>query len=100
MVYSFAEKAKKDGGDEEIHVIELEQSIRRNFSGLDDIDPVKIFSGQFPRLKRYAKVIKYKAIHTYCVLSVSSQSVLLKCLENSIKVRTITYFQKISQEVS
>ncbi|CAB4010103.1 plexin-A4, partial, partial [Paramuricea clavata] len=48
MVYGFAVQAEQ--GDQ-ISDIELEQSIRRNFSGLDDLDPVKIFSRQFPRLK-------------------------------------------------
>ncbi|CAB3995217.1 Hypothetical predicted protein, partial [Paramuricea clavata] len=48
MVYGFAVQVEQ--GDQ-ISDIELEQSIRRNFSGLDDLDPVKIFSRQFPRLK-------------------------------------------------
>ncbi len=54
MVYGFAVQAKQ--GDQ-ISDIELEQSIRRNFSGLDDIDPVMIFSGQFPKLEHCVKVI-------------------------------------------
>ncbi len=53
MVYGFAVQAEQ--GDQ-ISEIELEQSIRRNFSGLDDLDPVKIFGRQFPRLKHYVKV--------------------------------------------
>ena len=60
MVYGFAVQAEQ--GDQ-ISEIELEQSIRRNFSGLDDLDPVKIFSRQFPRLKHCVKVIRY--YHTY-----------------------------------
>ena len=55
MVYGFASQA--DPGDL-ISDIELEKSIRRNFSGLDDLDPVKIFSREFPRLKRKVKVNK------------------------------------------
>ena len=55
MVYGFAKQAKP--GDQ-ISDTELEQSIRRNFSGLDDVDPVEIFSQEFPRLKRL-KVINY-----------------------------------------
>ena len=58
MVYGFAVQAEQ--GDQ-VSEIELEQSIRRNFSGLDDLDPVKIFSRQFLRLKQYVKVI----IQTY-----------------------------------
>jgi hypothetical protein len=56
MVYGYAVQAEQ--GDQ-ISDIELEQSIRRNFSGLDDLDPVKIFSRQFPRLKDCLKVMKY-----------------------------------------
>ena len=37
-------------------VKELEQCIRRNFSGLDDLDPLRIFSKQFQGLKQYVKV--------------------------------------------
>jgi hypothetical protein len=55
MVYGFAKQAKP--GDQ-ISDIELEQSIRRNFSGLDDVDPLEIFSQKFRRLKRL-KVINY-----------------------------------------
>jgi hypothetical protein len=54
MVYGFAVQT-----EQLLSEIELEQSIRRNFSGLDDLDPVKIFSRHFPRLKHYVKVIKY-----------------------------------------
>ena len=53
MVYGFALEAER--GDR-VSEIELEQSIRRNFSGLDDLDPVKIFSRKFPRLKPSVKV--------------------------------------------
>ena len=53
MVYGFAEQTEE--GDQ-ISEIELEQSIRRNFSGLDDLDPVKIFARQFEKLKRFVKV--------------------------------------------
>ena len=55
MVYGFAVQVEQ--GDQ-ISDIELEQCIRRNFSGLDDLDPVKIFSRQFPRLKDCLKVMK------------------------------------------
>ena len=57
MVYGFAEQAEL--GDL-VTYVEMEQSIRRNFSGLDDLDPMKIFSRQFPRLKDCIKVTKYK----------------------------------------
>ena len=53
MVHGFAKQAER--GDH-ISEIELEHSIRRNFSGLDDLDAVKIFSREFPRLKRKVKV--------------------------------------------
>ena len=53
MVHGFAKKAER--GDH-ISEIELEHSIRRNFSGLDDLDAVKIFSREFPKLKRKVKV--------------------------------------------
>ena len=53
MVYGFAEQTEE--GDQ-INERELEQSIRRNFSGLDDLDPVKIFARQFEKLKRFVKV--------------------------------------------
>ena len=56
MVYGFAKQAKL--GDP-VSDIELEQSIRRNFSGLDDLDPMKIFSRQFPRLEPCIKVTKH-----------------------------------------
>ena len=55
MVHGFAKKAEL--GDH-ISGIDLENSIRRNFSGLDDLDAVKIFSREFPRLKRKVKVNK------------------------------------------
>ena len=51
MVNGFA---AKQGG--EIGEIELEQSIRRNFSGLDDLDPVLIFSQEFPMPNQYSEV--------------------------------------------
>ena len=53
MVYGFAEEA--ESGDL-VSDIELEQCIRRNFSGLDDLDPMKIFSREFKRLKGCIKV--------------------------------------------
>ena len=53
MVFGFAVQAEQ--GDQ-ISDIELEKSIRRNFSGLDDIDPVKTFCNHFPRLKESVKV--------------------------------------------
>ena len=64
MVYGFAERAESD---DLVSDIELEQCIRRNFSGLDDLDPMKIFSRQFPRLGNYIKVTKCnkKAIVLY-----------------------------------
>ena len=55
MVYGFAKQAER--GDQ-ISDIKLEQSIRRNFSGLDDLDPVKVFCRVFPRLERKVKVNK------------------------------------------
>ena len=57
MVYGYAVQAER--GDK-ISDIELEKSIRRNFSGLDDIDPVKIFCREFPRLNRDVKVNKFR----------------------------------------
>ncbi|CAB4032969.1 Hypothetical predicted protein, partial [Paramuricea clavata] len=51
MVYGFA--VQKELGEKLLSDVQLEQSIRRNFSGLDDLDPVKIFSGQFLRLEHY-----------------------------------------------
>ena len=53
MVNGFASKAERG---EQISDIQLEQSIRRNFSGLDDLDPVKIFCRKFPRLERKVEV--------------------------------------------
>ena len=53
MVYGFAQQAKEGG---QITEVELEQSIRRNFSGLDDLDPVIIFARQFPKLKCFIGV--------------------------------------------
>ena len=50
MVYRFA---KQDG---EISDEALEKSIRRNFNGLDDLDPLEIFGQQFKRLNRHVKV--------------------------------------------
>ena len=61
MVYGFAKPdAKPD--DPIIRDVELAQSIRRNFSGLDDLDPVKIFSRHFSGLKRSVKVTKYSKL--------------------------------------
>lgn len=57
MVYGFAVQATQ--GDE-LSYEDLEKSIRRNFSGLDDLDPVAIFSRQFPILEMSVKVIKYQ----------------------------------------
>lgn len=53
MVYGFAAQAKQS---DELADMDLEKSIRRNFSGLDDLDPVAIFSLQFPVLERSVKV--------------------------------------------
>jgi hypothetical protein len=61
MVYGFAVQAKR--GDQ-VGDIELEQSIRRNFSGLDDVDPVEIFSREFPRLERKVEVNKCIEVFT------------------------------------
>ena len=58
MVYGFAEQAES-GDPDLVSDIELEQCIRRNFSGLDDLDPMKIFSKEFPRLKKSIKVTKH-----------------------------------------
>ena len=52
MVCESATKAEQGG---QISDEDLVQSIRRNFSGLDDLDPVEIFSRQFPRLQRFLK---------------------------------------------
>ena len=56
MVYGFAVNAEPD--NPVIRDLELEQSIRRNFSGLDDLDPMEIFTGQFPSLGHSVKVTK------------------------------------------
>ncbi|CAB4035138.1 Hypothetical predicted protein, partial [Paramuricea clavata] len=55
MVYGFAVQAERQG--DQLKETELEKSIRRNFSGLDDLDPMKIFCQQlqFQKLKRYVK---------------------------------------------
>ena len=53
MVSGFAGKRKQTG---QIKEVELEQSIRRNFSGLDDLDPVEIFRKQFKRPDEDEKV--------------------------------------------
>ena len=53
MVYGFAEQAESGTL---VSDIELEQCIRRNFSGLDDLDPMKIFSREYKRLKGCIKV--------------------------------------------
>ena len=63
MVYGFA--AESD--DQYINSVELEQAIRRNFSGLDDLNPMKIFSRHLSRLRHCSKVnstIVYE-IHYY-----------------------------------
>ena len=60
MVYGFAVDA--EASDPIIRDVELAQSIRRNFSGLDDLDPVKIFSRHFSGLKRSVKVTKYNKL--------------------------------------
>ena len=59
MVYGFAVDA--EAGDP-IIAVELAQSIRRNFSGLDDLDPVMIFSRYFSGLRRSVKVTKYSKL--------------------------------------
>ena len=53
MVFGFAGKRKQTG---QIKEVELEQSIRRNFSGLDDLDPVEIFRKQFKKPNKDEKV--------------------------------------------
>ena len=52
MVYGFADKSD----DKYISNVELEQAIKRNFSGLDDLNPMNIFSRHLPQLKPYFKV--------------------------------------------
>ena len=52
MVYGFA--AESD--DQFINSVELEQAIRRNFSGLDDLNPMQIFSRHISQLKHCYKV--------------------------------------------
>ena len=53
MVYGFAGKPNGNG---QVTELELEKSIRRNFSGLDDLDPVKIFCEEFENLNEYVQV--------------------------------------------
>lgn len=36
--------------------LQLEQAIKRNFSGLDDLNPIELFSGAIPVLKPCLKV--------------------------------------------
>ena len=55
MVYGFAVEAKQ--GDQ-ISEMKLKKSIKRNFSGLDDLDPIRIFSYHFDELKSSVKVIR------------------------------------------
>ena len=63
MVYGFAVNAEQD--NPVIRDLDLEQSIRRNFSGLDDLDPMEIFTTQFPSLGHSVKVTKcYIELHT------------------------------------
>lgn len=57
MVYGFAMQAEADGPV--IKQLELEQSIRRNFSGLDDLDPMEIFCRQFSELEHSVEVTIY-----------------------------------------
>lgn len=54
IVYGFASEAN----DEQINTLGLELAIRRNFSGLDDFNPLKIFAKDqyFPLLKDYVQV--------------------------------------------
>ena len=52
MVYGFADKLD----DKCINNMELEQAIKRNFSGLDDLNPMEIFSCHLPQLKPYFEV--------------------------------------------
>ena len=47
MVYKRAEDLGREPGWKDI-----EHAIRRNFGGLDEIDPVKIFKEQFPQERR------------------------------------------------
>ena len=51
MVYDFA--AESD--DQYINSVELEQAIRRNFSGLDDLNPMNIFSRHLSLLRHCSK---------------------------------------------
>ena len=50
--------ARVTNGGAWISDTKLEQCIRRNFSGLDDVNPVEIFSRHFRRLK-HIKVMYY-----------------------------------------
>ncbi|XP_068694638.1 E3 ubiquitin-protein ligase rnf213-alpha-like [Montipora foliosa] len=50
MVYKMAEDLGQEPGWKDI-----EHAIRRNFGGLDEIDPVKIFKKQFPQERRQTK---------------------------------------------
>ena len=63
MVYGFAVQAEADGPA--IKNLELEQSIRRNFSGLDDLDPMEIFCRQFSKLEHSVEVTIYRNTKIY-----------------------------------
>ena len=63
MVYGFAVQTEADGPA--IKHLELEQSIRRNFSGLDDLDPMEIFCRQFSELEYSVEVIIYRNTKIY-----------------------------------
>ena len=63
MVYGFAVQAEADGPA--IKNLELEQSVRRNFSGLDDLDPMEIFCRQFSELEHSVEVTIYRYTKTY-----------------------------------
>ena len=54
MVHGFASETN----NEQINSLGLEQAIRRNFSGLDDFNPLEIFANNefFPSLKNYVQV--------------------------------------------
>ena len=68
MVYGFAKQAKLGNL---VSDVELEQCIRRNFSGLDDLDPMTIFSRQFLKLRKKIMVSTYttRKIFSSCTFS-------------------------------
>ena len=55
MVYSYASEDSTGNVDD----IEMEKAIRRNFSGLDDIDPIDIFKRHVRELRHCLEVITF-----------------------------------------